>query len=45
MIAYNNIELLQNKISTIIKNLTSENVKSICGNQFYKENFKGVFNV
>jgi transposase len=45
MIAYNNIELLQKKISTIIKNLTSENVKSICGNQFYKNTFGYVFNV
>jgi DDE superfamily endonuclease len=45
MIAYNNIEMLQNQISVIIKNLTVENVKSICGNQFYKQTFKGVFNV
>lgn len=45
MIAYNNIEMLQNQISVIIKNLTMENVKSICGNQFYKQTFKGVFNV
>jgi transposase len=45
MVAYNNIEMLQNQISAIIKNLTIENVKSICGNQFYKNTFKGVFNV
>jgi transposase len=45
MIAYNNIEMLQDKISEIIKNLTTHIVKSICGNQFYLNNFKGVFNV
>jgi transposase len=45
MIAYNNIEMLQDKISAIIKNLTVENVKSICGNQFYKNTFGDVFNV
>jgi hypothetical protein len=45
MIAYNNIEMLQDKISEIIKNLTTDIVKSICGNQFYLNNFKGVFNV
>ena len=45
MIAYNNIEILQDKISEIIKNLTTGTVKSICGNQFYKETFKGVFKV
>jgi transposase len=45
MIAYNSIEMLQNQISTIIKNLTTENVKSICGNQFYKNTFEDVFNV
>jgi transposase len=45
MVAYNNIEMLQNQISAIIKNLTIENVKSICGNQLYKNTFKGVFNV
>jgi len=45
MVAYNNIEMLQNQISAIIENLTIENIKSICGNQFYKNTFKGVFNV
>jgi transposase len=45
MIAYNNIEMLQNQISAITKKLTLENVKSICGNQFYKKTFKDVFNV
>jgi transposase len=45
MIAYNNLEMLQDKISTIIKDLTTDIVKSICGNKFYLDNFKGVFNV
>jgi DDE superfamily endonuclease len=45
MIAYNNIEILQDKISEIIKNLTTDIVKSICGNQFYKNNFGDVLNV
>ena len=45
MIAYNNIEMLQDQISTIQKNLTSENVKSICGNLFYKKSFGDAFNV
>jgi hypothetical protein len=37
--------MLQNQISAIAKKLTLENVKSICGNQFYKKTFKDVFNV
>jgi transposase len=45
MIAYNNIEMLQNQLSAIIKELNENIVKSICGNRFYKENYKGVFNV
>ncbi len=45
MIAYNNIEILQNKISEIIKNLTTNTIKSICGNKFYLKIFKGVFNI
>jgi transposase len=45
MIAYNNIEMLQNKISAVIKNITVENVKSICGNQFYLKTFGDAFNV
>ena len=36
MIAYNNIEMLQNQISVITKNITIEKVESI---QFYKNNF------
>lgn len=45
MIAYNNLEMLQDKISAIIKDMTTDIVKSICGNKFYLDNFKGVFNV
>jgi transposase len=45
MIAYNNLEMLQNQISDIIQNLTTSTVKSICGNQFYRNTFRYVFNV
>lgn len=45
MIAYNNIEMLQNQISDITKNLTIERVKSICGNMFYKKTYGDVINV
>ena len=45
MIAYNTIETLQQKLSEISKDLHSSIIKSICGNQFYKETFKSAFNV
>jgi transposase len=45
MIAYNNVAMLQNQISMILKNLTTEKVKSICGNRFYKKIFQCTFNV
>lgn len=45
MIAYNTIETLQQKLSEISKDLNGNIIKSICGNQFYKETFKSVFNV
>ena len=45
MIAYNNIEMLQNQLSAIVKNLNTDTVKSICGNKFYKETFRYAFNV
>lgn len=45
MIAYNTIDILQNQLSDITKQLTSNTIKSICGNQFYKKIFKDVFNV
>lgn len=45
MTAYNNIEMLQEKISAIAKTLNVSRVKSICGNEFYKKTFWGTFNV
>ena len=45
MIAYNSLEILQNKLSEITQMLTSEKIKSICGNQFYINTFRCVFNV
>ena len=45
MIAYNNIEMLQNQLSDIIKHLSTSTVKSICGNKFHKETFRYAFNV
>jgi transposase len=45
MIAYDKIEMLQAQISDISKQITREIVKSICGNQFYKDTFRDVFNV
>lgn len=37
MIAYNNIEMLQQQLSEITKGLNQNIIKSICGNQFYKK--------
>ena len=45
MIAYNNLEMLQEKISDITKQLNSQLIKSICGNEFYKKTFKTTFNL
>jgi transposase len=45
MIAYNNLEMLQQQISQINEQLNSVRIKSICGNQFYKQTFRDVFNV
>lgn len=45
MTAYNTLELLQEKLSDIIKNLTSKTIQSICGNEFYKTTFQSRFNV
>ena len=45
MIAYNTIDILQNQLSDICKQLTNNTIKSICENQFYKKIFKDVFNV
>ena len=40
MVAYNNIEILQAKISGIVESITTDSVRSICGNQFHLYNFK-----
>lgn len=45
MVAYNNIEMLEEQICNITRNLDSSNVMSICGNQFYKQTFGDAFNV
>jgi hypothetical protein len=45
MIAYNNIEMLQQQLSYITKQITVDTIKSICGNQFYKQTFMDAFNV
>ena len=45
MIAYNTIEMLQEQLSEITKNINGDIIKSICGNQFYKQTFKSIFNV
>ena len=45
MIAYNSLEILQNKLSEITQQLNNEKIKSICGNQFYINTFRSTFNV
>jgi transposase len=45
MIAYNTIEMLQEQLSQITRNLDENIIKSICGNMFYKKTFRDVFNV
>jgi transposase len=45
MIAYENIEMLQNKISQITQQLNPQIIKSICSTQYYNSSFKTVFNV
>lgn len=45
MIAYNSLQTLQQQLTTIIKQLSIQTVQSICGNQFYKQTFRDVFNV
>jgi transposase len=45
MIAYNSLEILQEQLSAIINQLKDDTIKSICGNQFYKQTFRDVFNV
>jgi len=45
MIAYNTIDILQQQLSQITNQINNDTIKSICGNQFYKQTFKSVFNV
>ena len=46
MTIHKDLPALQNHVSQILQDhLTFERVKSICGNEFYKTNFKCVFNV
>jgi len=45
MIAYQSLDMLQQQLSSITKQINNNLIKSICGNQFYKETFKCSFNV
>lgn len=45
MVAYQSLEQLQTKITSLTMALTPDTVKSICGNPFYKQTFISVFNV
>ena len=45
MVAYNTLELLQQKISEITRSINNNTVHSICSNEFYITTFKTVFNV
>ena len=45
MIAYNPLELLQKKLTEITNLINPQLIKSICGNQFYKETFRCSFNI
>lgn len=46
MTIFNDLEDLQNYLTEIIMtDVTFDQVKSICGNQFYKSTFKNCFNV
>jgi transposase len=45
MIAYNNLEALQQQLSHITNLITPQLIQSICGNQFYINTFKSTFNV
>jgi TonB-dependent SusC/RagA subfamily outer membrane receptor len=45
MIAYPSLDMLQLQLSFITKQMTTDLIKSICGNEFYKATFKGSFNV
>jgi transposase len=45
MIAYQSLESLQTKLSEVIKTTTPQIIKSICGNEFYKNAYRDSFNV
>lgn len=45
MIAYENLEMLQTKISEITKLLNRQVIQSICSTEFYNTTFKTVFNL
>lgn len=45
MIAYNSLDVLQQKISEITETINPDLIKSICGNQFYLNTFKSSLNV
>ena len=46
MTIHKDLPALQNHVSQILQeHLTFETVKSICGNEFYKTNFRCIFNV
>jgi len=45
MVAYQSLEHLQNKLSSVINSTTPSLIQSICGNEFYKKTFKHSFNV
>lgn len=45
MVAYNSLEVLKDKLSEITKLISPQLIKSICGNQFYKDTLRSIFNV
>lgn len=45
MIAYQSLDMLQQQLSDVTKQITCDLIKSICGNEFYKSTFKCSFNV
>jgi len=40
MIAYQSLDMLQQQLSDITKQITCDLIKSICGNEFNKSTFK-----
>ncbi len=45
MIAFQSLDMLQQQLSFITKQISNDLIKSICGNEFYKTTFKCSFNV